>query len=207
MCDGPLVHNEEGLEQPERIEEEEELDGFDLPRLPPRAYQSISPARNATRSEAFGLLCEQKGQASLEIVDSWDDQYRLVGEIGMTLLAKLKAVRKYKARLRIRGDLESLVKSAFPPAPTAARETRKLSTSTLVNGNGYMCSSADTSQAFAQADELAVGDRAIGIPPDSIVIADLAWEVAILCDSRSMGDRRNDSPTMISTWQMVWRRF
>ena len=55
-----------------------------------------------------------------------------------------------------------------------------------MSGSGYLCSSMDISQAFVQAGELAVEDRAIGMPPESIVIADVDWEGAILCDSRPM---------------------
>ena len=113
VCDGPLgIEGEETDISKKNEEEEEELTGFDLSRLTPRVYQTLLPARNAIRTEVFGLLCAQKGQSALEIVDSRDAKYRRVGKIRMTLLVKLKAGRKYKARLCIRGDLESLIKSS-----------------------------------------------------------------------------------------------
>ena len=99
MCEGRNEENLEGWEN-NVDNDEEELRGFDLSRLPPRVYVTLRAAREAIRTELFGLLGVPSGETpALEIVDTRAERYRKVDEIRMTLLAKLKAGHRPKSRL------------------------------------------------------------------------------------------------------------
>ena len=167
--------------------DEIDLHGFDLSRLPPRIYITIPSARRAIRSEVFGLLRSQNNVTpSLEIARCYEGRYKAMDKIRMTLLVKLKAGHKYKARLCLRGDLESLMKVSFSSAPTVSREMLKILMSILANSPGFTCASLDISQAFIQADEVADSDQVIGIPPDCIRLEGCAWNGQLMINSKTL---------------------
>ena len=104
----------------------------------------------------------------------------------MTLLVQLEAGRRYKARLCLRGDLESLMKVSFASVPTVSREMLMIMMSILVNSHGFKCASLDISQAFIQADEVAVSDQIVGTPPGCIRLEGIHWDGQLLMNSKTL---------------------
>ena len=104
--DGPegnfILHS--SLDEAFSLEEEESIEiqaeGLNPARLPPRYYVTIKDARMAIREEVYGLLRPSSvGIAPLRLVNYASEEYRKIPRINTTMLAKIKAGKKYKARM------------------------------------------------------------------------------------------------------------
>ena len=74
------------------------------------------------------------------------------------------------ARIRQRGDNESITRNSFVSDPAASKEMLRILTSPYANSPKFICSTVDISQAVIQADELEDKDRSIAIAPGIIYI-------------------------------------
>ena len=55
-----------------------------------------------------------------------------------------------------------------------------------MNCSGFKCASLDISQAFVQADEVAVADQIIGIHPDCIRLEGTHWNGQLVINSKTL---------------------
>ena len=125
------------------------LSGFGPTKLTRGQFLANASARNAIRSEVIALIKPMAdGIAALKIVDGNHIEFRKMPRIGTTLVVKLKAGPKFKARLRLRGGQESLSALSYSSSPTVGRDMLKVAIITYVNYPSYVCATVDISQAF-----------------------------------------------------------
>ena len=79
----------------------------------------------------------------------------------------------------IRGDQESLTRTAFPSAPTVSREMLKVGISAFVNDDRMVCAMVDISQAFIQSDLLSMSERMVAIPRTCMSLNGEQWTGAV----------------------------
>ena len=115
------------------------------------------------------------GIASMKIVDGSRVEYRKMPRIRTTLVVKLKAGPKFKARLRLRGDRESLSALSYSSSPTVGRDMLKVAIITYVNYPSYVCATVDISQAFIQADVMDARDWELAYPTECAVLENDGW--------------------------------
>ena len=157
--------------------------GFDPSRLHPRFFTTLISARHAIREEIFGLLRKPTGGLpALQIIDYSNPMFRSIPRIHTTLLVKLKAGSKMKARLVLRGDQEPILRSNFVSSPTTGRELLKIAASAFVNNDTFCCCSIDISQAFTQADLLSESERVIALCPNGMVLDETTWKGGLIPD-------------------------
>ena len=132
------------------------------------------------REEVYGLLRSIGGNvAAVLIIDSSLPEYRQMSKVRSALVVKIKAGHRFKSRLCVRGDEQSLLAVNFPSAPTMGREMIKVLLSCYVNNFSFVCGSVDISQAFIQADILSEKEQNITYPADNIVLDGPCWEGGI----------------------------
>ena len=92
--------------------------GFGPSRLPPRFFMALISARHAIREEFSGLLRKSTGGLpALQIVGYSSYRFRSIPRLRTTLLVKLRAGSKMKARLVPRGAQEPILQPNFASSP------------------------------------------------------------------------------------------
>ena len=87
--------------------DEASLEGMDPARLPPKVFTSLRQSRNAIREEIFGLLRPAAGGIPpAKLVKIQSPLYRSVPRLRTTLIVKIKAGNRHKARVCLRGDTQ-----------------------------------------------------------------------------------------------------
>ena len=82
-----------------------------------------------------------------------------------TVARKIKLQKKYKSRLCLRGDQQSLINSGYASAPTASRDFLRWIIILTVNNADFKFGMVDISRAFLQSSYLRQNDRSIALIP------------------------------------------
>ena len=163
------------LEQDDQLNDQDELSalsGADMNRIAPRYFLKCPRALAAVQKELAGLLKVHNGQAALELTSERDPRWRKNRRVHSMIVTKRKSTSEFKARLVLRGDTISEQDTAFASAPTACRGSvpMLLTWAVVFELAVYM---VDISQAFLQADELAVAGKMITTVPPFVILPDV----------------------------------
>ena len=159
---------------------DDDFEGVDLSRLPPKSYLMHEGALNAIRKEIWGLVSPPNlngnlQEAPLRIVSVDDPKMARYPRYFATLVVRKKGTGIMKARLCLRGDRISIARSSFNSAPTADRTFIRILLSSASN-HKLIVGSCDVTQAFLQSDWLEEGDQYLAIPPPCLIIDSLEWK-------------------------------